>query len=96
MARAALDRGFYLSFSGIITFKTAEELRQVVQFAPMDRILVETDSPFLAPMPHRGKRNEPAYTRLNAEKIAEVKSISFEDVAANTTQNFFKLFSKSF
>ncbi len=95
LARAALDRGFYLSFSGIITFKTAEELRQVVQFAPMDRILVETDSPFLAPIPHRGKRNEPAYTRLNAEKIAEAKGIIFEDVAINTTKNFFDLFSKA-
>ena len=94
LARAALDRGFYLSFSGIITFKSAEELRQVVQFAPMDRILVETDSPFLAPIPHRGKRNEPAYTRINAEKIAEVKGISFEEVSKSTTENFFTLFSK--
>ncbi|RZI46745.1 TatD family hydrolase [Candidatus Finniella inopinata] len=96
LARAALDRGFYLSFSGIITFKTAEELRQVVRFAPMDRILVETDSPFLAPIPHRGRRNEPAFTRINAEKIAEVKEISFEDVAIRTTKNFFNLFSKSY
>ena len=94
LAKAALDRGFYLSFSGIITFKNAEELRQVVQFAPLDRILVETDSPFLAPIPHRGKRNEPAFTRINAEKIAEVKGLSFEDVAKETTESFFALFDK--
>lgn len=94
LAKAALDRGFYLSFSGIITFKNAEELRQVVQFAPLDRILVETDSPFLAPIPHRGKRNEPAFTRINAEKIAEVKGLSFEEVAKETTESFFALFDK--
>lgn len=95
LARAALDRGFYLSFSGIITFAKAEDLRRVVQFVPMNRILVETDSPFLAPIPHRGKRNEPAYTRLNAEKIANVKGLRFEEVSEKTTKNFFKLFSKA-
>lgn len=95
LAEAALEQGFYLSFSGIITFKNAEELRQIVKMIPLDRILVETDSPFLAPLPHRGKRNEPAYTRINAEKIAEVKGIDLEIIAKHTTDNFFKLFNKS-
>jgi TatD DNase family protein len=92
LARQALDLGFYLSFSGIITFKNAEELREVVRFVPLDRILVETDAPFLAPMPYRGGRNEPAFTRYTAEKVAEIKGISLEDVAHQTTENFFKLF----
>mgnify|MGYP002783849705 CR=1 FL=1 len=95
LAREALNRGFYLSFSGIITFKNAEELRQVVRFTPIDRILVETDSPFLAPIPHRGKRNEPAFARINAERIAEVKNMNFSDIAEMTTNNFFALFEKA-
>jgi TatD DNase family protein len=95
LAHAALERGFYLSFSGIITFKSAEELRQIVKFAPLERILVETDSPFLAPIPYRGKRNEPAYTRVNAEKVAEIKGIGLETIAEHTTRNFFTLFSKA-
>lgn len=95
LAQAALERGFYLSFSGIITFKKAEELRQIVKSTPLEKILVETDSPFLAPIPHRGKRNEPAYTRVNAEKIAEVKGVNLEIIAEYTTSNFFKLFSKT-
>ncbi len=94
LAHAALDRGFYLSFSGIITFKNAALLRQVVASTPLDRILVETDAPFLAPIPYRGQRNQPAYTRVNAAKIAEIKNIPLETVAYHTTHNFFNLFSK--
>ncbi len=95
LAKAALDRGYYLSFSGIITFNKATELRDVVKYVPLDCMLVETDSPFLAPVPHRGKRNEPAFTRLVAEKVAELKEISFDEVAEKTTANFFDLFSKA-
>ena len=94
-AKQGLDRGLYISFSGIITFKKAEELREVVKFVPLDRILVETDSPFLAPLPHRGKRNEPAFTHFVAKLVAELKGISIEEVAEITTKNFFKLFSKA-
>ena len=92
IARQALDLGFYISFSGIVTFKNAKELQEVAQFVPLDRILVETDSPYLAPVPHRGKSNQPAYTYYVAEKIAELKNISIEQVAQATTHNFFKLF----
>lgn len=95
LAREALERGFYLSFSGIITFKKADLLRDVVRFVPLDRILVETDAPFLAPVPHRGGRNEPAYTRVVAEHLAQIKGMSFEEVAAVTTRNFFTLFNKA-
>lgn len=95
LAKAALDRGFYISFSGIITFKSAEELREIVKFVPLEKILVETDSPFLAPIPFRGKRNEPAYARVNAEKIADIKGVSLELIAEHTTRNFFNLFSKA-
>ena len=95
LAKAALDRGYYISFSGIITFKKAEELRDVVRFTPLDRMLVETDSPFLAPIPHRGQPNQPAWTRVVAEKVAEIKGIPLEDVAEMTTANFFTLFSKA-
>lgn len=95
LAKEALDRGYLISFSGIITFKTAEELREVVRFTPLDRMLVETDSPFLAPIPHRGQSNQPAWTRIVAEKVAELKGISLEEVAHATTENFFNLFSKA-
>ncbi len=91
-ACAYLDLGFYLSFTGIITFKNAEPLRQVVRQVPLERMLVETDSPYLTPVPHRGKRNEPAYVRLVAETVASVKSISVEDVARVTTENVQNLF----
>jgi TatD DNase family protein len=94
LAKTALDLGFYISFSGIITFKKADELREVAKFAPMDRVLVETDSPFLAPIPHRGERNEPAYTRITAMKLAEIKEISLEEVSKLTTRNFFQLFDR--
>jgi len=95
LAKAALDRGYYISFSGIITFKTAEELREVVRFTPLDRMLVETDSPFLAPIPHRGKPNQPAWTRVVAEKVADIKGIPLAEIATATTANFFNLFSKA-
>ncbi|MEI7493773.1 MAG: TatD family hydrolase [Alphaproteobacteria bacterium] len=94
-AKQGLDRGLYISFSGIITFKKAEELREAVKFVPLDRILVETDSPFLAPIPHRGRRNEPAFTLFVAKLVAELKDISLEEVAEATTKNFFTLFNKA-
>jgi len=91
-ASAYLDLGFYISFTGIITFKNAEPLRQVVRQVPLEKMFVETDSPFLTPVPHRGKRNEPAYVRLVAETVASVKNISLEDVARVTTENVQNLF----
>jgi TatD DNase family protein len=92
-ARGYLDLGFYLSFTGIITFKNADALRQVVRKAPLERMLVETDSPYLTPVPYRGKRNEPAYVRLVAETVATVKGISLGAVAEVTTANTSDLFS---
>lgn len=91
-ARVYLDLGFYLSFSGIITFKNAGPLREVVRKAALERMLVETDSPFLTPVPHRGKRNEPAYVRFVAETIAEIKGVPLEEVAQRTTRNVQDLF----
>jgi TatD DNase family protein len=91
-ARSYLDLGFYLSFTGIITFKNAEPLREVVRKVPLDRMLVETDSPYLTPVPHRGKRNEPAYVRLVAETVAQIKGVSLEEVAHTTTCNVRELF----
>jgi TatD DNase family protein len=93
-ACAYLDLGFYLSFTGIITFKNAEPLRDVVRRVPLERMMVETDSPYLTPVPHRGKRNEPAHVRWVAETIAKVKGIEFTEVAEMTTrsvQNLFKI-----
>lgn len=92
VARAALDLGFYISFSGILTFKTAQDLRDVAAFVPMDRVLIETDSPYLAPMPHRGKTNNPSYVPWVAKKIAEIKSLTVEDVGRITSNNFDNLF----
>ena len=92
-ARIYLDLGFYLSFTGIITFKNAAPLREVLRQVPLERMLVETDSPYLTPVPHRGKRNEPAYVRLVAETIANVKQLDFEEVARVTTENAKNLFS---
>lgn len=92
-AKGFLDLGFYLSFTGIITFKNADSLRDVVRRLPLDRILVETDSPYLAPVPHRGKRNEPAFVRLVAEAVAKVKGISLDQVAQATRHNTCRLFS---
>lgn len=91
-ARAYLDLGFYLSFTGIITFKNAEPLRDVVRKVPLERMLVETDSPYLTPVPHRGKRNEPAYVRYVAETVASVKGIPLKQVVQATTGNVGALF----
>jgi len=92
MAKAALDLNFHISFSGIITFRNADELREVVKKVPLDRMLVETDSPWLAPVPYRGKPNRPAYVVEVAEVIAEVKGLDFETVAVETSKNFSRLF----
>lgn len=92
LARAALDLGFYISFSGIVTFRNAQELRDVARRVPMDRLLIETDSPYLAPVPHRGKPNEPRYVSEVAGQIAELHGISPEQIAEVTTRNFFELF----
>ena len=92
VARAALDLGFYISFSGILTFKKAEELRQVAAFVPMDRILIETDSPYLAPVPYRGKTNTPAYVPYVAAQIATLRGMPVEAVAEATSLNFETLF----
>lgn len=95
LARRALDIGFYISISGIATFKNAQNLRDVIKTIPLDRLLVETDAPYLAPMPHRGKRNEPSFVSHTAARLAELFDISAEDFAAQTTQNFFRLFTKA-
>jgi len=94
-ARQMLNIGLYISIAGIVTFKNAAELKEVVKFVPLDRLLIETDSPYLAPVPMRGKQNEPAFVKYVAEYIAELKSISVEQVASQTTANFFALFSKA-
>ncbi len=93
MARAALDMGFYISFSGIVTFNSATELRDVAARVPLDRLLIETDSPYLAPVPHRGKPNEPRHVRHVAEKVAEVRNMEVEELIERTGENFFRLFS---
>ncbi|QLB20864.1 metal-dependent hydrolase [Vespertiliibacter pulmonis] len=92
MAKKALDLGFYISISGIITFRNAEELRDVVRKLPLDRLLVETDSPYLAPIPYRGKPNQPAYVREVCEYVATLKGVSLEEMAQITTQNVQNLF----
>ena len=91
-ACAYLDLGFYLSFTGIITFKNAEPLREVVRKVPLEKIFVETDSPYLTPVPHRGKRNEPAYVRFVAETIAKIKNVDLLTVAQATSANVKNLF----
>ena len=95
LGRAALDLGFYLSMSGIATFPKSQELRDIFAAAPLDRILLETDSPYLAPVPHRGKRNEPAYTAFTAKTGASLFGLSVEDFVAATTANFDRLFTKA-
>lgn len=87
-----LDLGLYISLSGIITFKNAEEIRDVARRVPLDRLLIETDSPYLAPVPYRGKQNQPAYVREVCEYVATLKGVSFEEFAQLTTQNFERLF----
>ncbi|SNR84784.1 TatD DNase family protein [Methylobacillus rhizosphaerae] len=92
VALAAIELGFYISFSGIVTFKNAVALKEVAKVLPLDRILVETDSPYLAPVPFRGKLNQPAYVRYVAEEIAALRGISYQEVEQATTENFFRLF----
>jgi len=92
MAKAALDLGFYISFSGIVTFKTADDLRAVAAKVPPDRLLIETDSPYLTPVPHRGKSNEPRFVAAVAQCIAGLRGMSVEELAALTRNNFFRLF----
>lgn len=92
VALAAIEMGFYISLSGIVTFKNATQIKEVAKAIPLDKILVETDSPYLAPIPFRGKINQPAYVRYVAQEIASLKGINFEEVMNATTQNFFNLF----
>ncbi len=92
-ASAALDLGFYISFSGIVTFKNAKDLKEIAKQVPLDRLLIETDSPYLAPVPNRGKTNQPAYVRHVAEYIAKLRDMSTEDVAQISSDNFYTLFS---
>jgi TatD DNase family protein len=92
VARAALDLGFYISFSGILTFKNAQDLRDIVAFMPMDRLLIETDSPYLAPVPHRGKTNNPSFVPFVAQQVASVRGMAVEAVAEQTSANFDRLF----
>lgn len=92
LARHYLDLGFIVSFTGIITFKNAEDLRDVVRFVPLERMTIETDSPFLAPIPFRGKKNQPAYVKHVAEAVAQIKGVDFETVAEQTTQNALSFF----
>jgi TatD DNase family protein len=92
VAEAALELGFYISFSGILTFKTAQDLRDVASWVPMDRLLIETDSPYLAPVPFRGKTNNPSYVPLVAQQIAVLRGCSVEEVGAASSENFTRLF----
>ncbi|KMN36060.1 DNAase [Chromobacterium sp. LK1] len=95
VAQAALELGFYISFSGVVTFKNAAQVKDVAQRVPLERMLIETDSPYLAPVPFRGKVNEPAYVRHVAEHIAELRGIELAEVARATSDNFFRLFAKA-
>jgi TatD DNase family protein len=92
MAWRALDIGFYLSFAGIVTFPKAESLREAARLVPADRLLIETDSPYLAPVPFRGKRNEPGYVARVAESLAETRGVAAGDLIKQTTDNFVRLF----
>lgn len=92
VAKAALDLGFYISFSGVLTFRSAGTVREVAAKVPPDRLLVETDSPYLAPVPHRGKVNQPAYVRFVAEELAKVRNEDIDEIMRLTTENFFRLF----
>lgn len=92
VARQALDLGFYISFSGIVTFKNAVQIKEAARYVPIDRLLVETDAPYLAPVPYRGKTNCPAYVRYVAEEVARLRDVPFETIAEATTENFFRLF----
>ncbi|OGP73818.1 MAG: hydrolase TatD [Deltaproteobacteria bacterium RBG_16_49_23] len=92
MAKACIDMGFYISIPGSITYKNAERFREIVKSLPLETLLVETDAPFLTPVPFRGKRNEPSYVRYTAEKVAEIKKVSFEKVAEVTTENALRVY----
>jgi TatD DNase family protein len=94
LAFAAIDLGFYLSFTGILTFKNSQSLRDIARELPPDRILVETDAPYLAPLPYRGKRNEPAYVVETAKVLADTRGVSADEIARQTTESFFRLFNK--
>lgn len=96
VAKQSLDLGFYISFSGIITFKNANDLRDVAKKVPLDRLLIETDAPYLAPMPFRGKQNHPALVKHVAEKLSEIRGIDYTTIAAQTTENFYRCFGKRF
>jgi TatD DNase family protein len=95
VAQGALELGFHISFSGIVTFKNAQALKEVARRVPLDRMLIETDAPYLAPVPYRGKTNQPAYVRYVAEEIARLREVSVEQIAAATSANFFRLFGVS-
>jgi TatD DNase family protein len=95
VARQALDLGFYISFSGILTFKSAAELREVAKFVPEDRFLIETDSPYLAPVPYRGKINNPSYVPFVAQQLAQLRGCSSEDIGRQSTRNFHRLFART-
>ncbi|MEO5337664.1 MAG: TatD family hydrolase [Magnetospirillum sp. WYHS-4] len=95
VAETAIELGLYVSLSGVVTFKNADGLRAIVRDLPLDRLLVETDAPYLAPVPHRGKRNEPAYVAHTAARVAELKGMAYEDFVRATTANFFRLFRKA-
>ena len=95
LAMRAIEMGMYVSLSGIMTFKRSQDIRDIVADIPLDRLLVETDAPYLAPMPYRGKRNEPAYVAHTAQALAEVMGVSLQEITEATTNNFFRLFSKA-
>ena len=95
LAREALDLGFYISLSGIVTFKNAHDLQETAKIVPEDRLLVETDSPFLAPVPHRGQKCEPAFVADTARFVAGLRNVEVDTLAEQTTANFFKLFDKA-
>ena len=95
LAMRSLEMGLYVSLSGILTFKRSQEIRDTIKDVPLDRLLVETDAPYLAPMPYRGKRNEPSYVVNTAQVLADVKGVSLEEITKITTDNFFRLFSKA-
>ena len=95
MAERAVELGLYVSFSGILTFKKADDIRATARALPLDRILVETDAPYLAPEPKRGKRNEPAFTALTAARLADIRGLEPDAIANATTENFFRLFTKA-
>jgi TatD DNase family protein len=95
VAEAAMDLGLFISFSGIVTFKNAQALKEVARAVPLERMLIETDAPYLAPAPHRGRVNEPAFVRHVAEEVARLKGVDVEAVAEATSRNFFRLFKRT-